>query len=306
MTDASKSEHPTQLTVGVIGFGIMGQGIAHVFGVSGHKVIVMARSRESYDTRLKSFERSVSKSLSRSDVDMTAEDLISRLSYAEKYADFRGADLVIEAVSEDDVEKAAVLGKLCEALDDKTIIATNTSSFSITQLAACSDRPDKFIGIHFMNPAPVMPLVEIVRGLTTDESTLDTVTEWVEGLGKTVVTPADSPGFILNRILIPMINEAIYCLHEGGGSVESIDKTLKGAANHPMGPLELADLIGLDTCLAIMQKLHSGMSDPKYRPCPLLIRYVEAGWLGRKTKKGFYDYKAPGRPATWPLSVKSS
>lgn len=290
------------MVIGVVGFGIMGQGIVQVFATAGHTVIVKARNAESFHQRSSRLKRMISKSLSRQPIEgQTAESISDRMKLADSFAEFDKCDLVIEAVTEDEQVKQKIFGELCPHLSESAYLASNTSSFSITRLAGYTDRPDKFLGLHFMNPAPLMPLVEIIRGFATQEKTFNDIKSLVEGLGKDVVSPADSPGFILNRILIPMINEAIYALHEGAGSVQSIDKTLKGAANHPMGPLELADLIGLDTCLAIMNKLLSGMNDSKYRPCPLLVRYVEAGWLGRKTKRGFYDYSTSGRPATWPL-----
>ncbi|HUD52918.1 3-hydroxybutyryl-CoA dehydrogenase, partial [Parvibaculum sp.] len=216
---------------------------------------------------------------------------LERISAAVTYDAFEATDFVIESASENEAVKRKIFADLCPHLREDAIIATNTSSISITRLAASTDRPEKFIGMHFMNPVPVMELVEVVRGIATDDETFDAVRELAERLGKQTANAEDFPAFIVNRILLPMINEAVYVLYEGVGSVESIDKAMRLGANHPMGPLQLADFIGLDTCLSIMQVLHEGLSDSKYRPCPLLVKYVEAGWLGRKTQRGFYDYR---------------
>ncbi len=290
-------------SIGVLGFGIMGQGIAQICAMNDYKLVISSSSVQSYEASLARLTRSIKKSLRVKPIEgKTVESVLANITQASDIKSYSDCDLVVEAITEDEEKKKDLLERLCKHLPPETIIASNTSSISITRLANHTDRPEKFIGIHFMNPAPIMPLVEIIRGFSTDNSVFEQCVNFVEGLGKTVVEAKDFPGFILNRILILMINEAIYTLHEGVGSVQSIDATLKGAANHPMGPLELADLIGLDTCLAIMEVLHDGLADPKYRPCPLLVRYVDAGWLGRKTKKGFYDYAATSRPPTWPIA----
>jgi 3-hydroxybutyryl-CoA dehydrogenase len=222
---------------------------------------------------------------------MARQVALGRITGARSFDDLAGCDLVIEAATENEEVKRSIFVALCRALPPETLLATNTSSISITRLAAATNRPEKFIGIHFMNPVPVMQLVELIRGIATEDATFDSAKAFINRLGKTLTVSEDFPAFIVNRILLPMINEAVYTLYEGVGSVESIDTAMRLGANHPMGPLQLADFIGLDTCLSVMQVLHDGLADSKYRPCPLLVKYVEAGWLGRKTKRGFYDYR---------------
>lgn len=270
----------------------MGNGIAHVFALSGYHVLLNDISQESLDKALatirKNLDRQVSKEkISQEDMDATMGRITTTLALEE----LGQCDLVIEAATEREEIKDAIFKQLQPHLKPTTILTSNTSSISITRLASRTDRPEKFMGFHFMNPVPVMQLVELIRGIATDDATYQTLLEVVESLGKIAASAEDFPGFIVNRILVPMINEAVYTLYEGVGSVTSIDQSLKLGANQPMGPLELADFIGLDTCLAIMNVLYDGLADTKYRPCPLLTKYVEAGWLGRKTKRGFYDYR---------------
>lgn len=270
----------------------MGNGIAHVFALSGYRVFLNDLKQDGLDkavtTIAKNLERQVSKDkISQSDMDAT----LARITTTLDLKDLGQCDLVIEAATEREDVKNAIFEKLLPHLKPTTILTSNTSSISITRLASRTDRPEKFMGFHFMNPVPVMQLVELIRGIATDEETYNALHAVVERLGKIAASAEDFPGFIVNRILVPMINEAVYTLYEGVGSVTSIDQSLKLGANHPMGPLELADFIGLDTCLAIMNVLYDGLADTKYRPCPLLTKYVEAGWLGRKTKRGFYDYR---------------
>ena len=287
-----KAVHPTIRKVGIIGAGQMGNGIAHVAAQAGYRVAISDLKPENYDkaiaTITKNMTRQVAKGLMK-EADMVSA--IGRIEYAQGFENFGDADLVIEAAVEDEPTKRKIFQALCPSLKKSAIIASNTSSISITRLATVTDRPERFIGIHFMNPVPVMQLVELIRGIATDDATFTETRRFCETLGKSIAVSEDFPAFIVNRILLPMINEAVYTLYEGVGTVESIDKAMKLGANHPMGPLELADFIGLDTCLSIMQVLHEGLSDSKYRPCPLLVKYVEAGWLGRKTKRGFYDYR---------------
>ncbi len=279
-------------TVGVIGAGQMGNGIAHVCALAGYNVLLNDVSQDRIDAAInvitKNLTRQVSKEvISQQDMDLALERIGSGLPLDR----LSEADIVIEAATEKEDIKAQIFRDVTPYLKDSAILATNTSSISITRLASVSDRPERFVGVHFMNPVPVMKLVEIIRGLATSQETYDTSAQFVDKLGKTLTNSEDFPAFIVNRILMPMINEAVYTLYEGVGSVESIDTSMKLGANHPMGPLMLADFIGLDTCLSIMQVLHDGLADTKYRPCPLLVKYVEAGWLGRKTNRGFYDYR---------------
>ncbi|GJD59970.1 3-hydroxybutyryl-CoA dehydrogenase [Methylobacterium frigidaeris] len=279
-------------TVGIIGAGQMGSGIAHVCSLAGLDVRMNDRDPERLKNGLATVNgnllRQVSKGAITDDQRRTA---IERVVPVDSFDDFGPCDLVIEAATEDEAIKRSIFSALCPSLRPETMVATNTSSISITRLAASTDRPERFIGIHFMNPVPVMQLVELIRGIATEDPTYESAKAFVKRLGKIVTVSEDFPAFIVNRILLPMINEAIYTLYEGVGSVDSIDTAMRLGANHPMGPLQLADFIGLDTCLSIMQVLYEGLADSKYRPCPLLVKYVEAGWLGRKTKRGFYDYR---------------
>ena len=278
--------------VGVVGAGQMGNGIAHVFALAGYDVLLTDISEESLQRALAAVERNIERQVARGKV-LPADKraALERITTTLKLADLGQCDLIIEAATERETVKQAIFEDLLPHLKPTTILTSNTSSISITRLASRTDRPEKFMGFHFMNPVPVMQLVELIRGIATDQDTWDTLHEVVRKLGKTAASAEDFPAFIVNRILMPMINEAVYTLYEGVGSVKSIDESLKLGANHPMGPLELADFIGLDTCLAIMNVLHEGLADTKYRPCPLLTKYVEAGWLGRKTQRGFYDYR---------------
>jgi len=279
-------------TVGVVGAGQMGNGIAHVCALAGYDVLLHDADAARIDAALGSIQKNLGRQVHREVITQAkADEALKRIKPAAKLADFGAADLVIESIVELDDAKKKVFADLRAVLRPEALLASNTSSISITRLAATTDRPDKFIGIHFMNPAPVMELVEIIRGLATSQETYDTSVAFVNSLGKNIANAEDFPAFIVNRVLVPMINEAIYTLYEGVGSVEAIDKSMRLGAHHPMGPLELADFIGLDTCLSIMQVLYEGLADSKYRPCPLLVKYVEAGWLGRKTQRGFYDYR---------------
>ena len=278
--------------VGVIGAGQMGNGIAHVCSVAGYYVSLNDMSTERIQLGLATINgnmtRQVKKGLLTEDARVAA---LSRISAAENLDALHDCDLVIEAATENEQVKRKIFQQLCPVLKPEALLASNTSSISITRLAAITDRPERFVGVHFMNPVPVMQLVELIRGIATDDETFDLCKAFVLRLGKISTIAEDFPAFIVNRILLPMINEAIYTLYEGVGSVDSIDTAMRLGANHPMGPLQLADFIGLDTCLSIMQVLYEGLADSKYRPCPLLVKYVEAGWLGRKTQRGFYDYR---------------
>jgi 3-hydroxybutyryl-CoA dehydrogenase len=278
--------------IGIIGAGQMGNGIAHVSALAGIPVVINdvapARLKEALATINGNMTRQVArKRISEDD----KQQALKRISISENYDAFADCDLVIEAATEKEEVKRQIFAELCPVLKPDTIVATNTSSISITRLASSTDRPEKFIGIHFMNPVPLMELVELIRGIATADATFEMSKEFVTKLGKTIAVSEDFPAFIVNRILLPMINEAIYTLYEGVGNVEAIDTAMRLGAHHPMGPLELADFIGLDTCLSVMQVLHEGLADSKYRPCPLLVKYVEAGWLGKKAGRGFYDYR---------------
>jgi 3-hydroxybutyryl-CoA dehydrogenase len=278
--------------VGVIGAGQMGTGIAHVAALGGYEVLLHDVSRERIDAGLETVKRNLSRQVVRGMIDQSAMDAaLEHIKPAEELQQVGGADLAIEAATEDEQVKKTIFKALGPHLGAKTLLASNTSSISITRLASGTDRPEKFIGLHFMTPAPIMKLVEIIRGIATDAETYDAAVAFAQSLGKSTANSEDFPAFIVNRILVPMINEAIYTLYEGVGTVEAIDTAMRLGANHPMGPLELGDFIGLDTVLSIMNVLYEGLSDSKYRPCPLLVKYVEAGWLGRKSGRGFYDYR---------------
>jgi 3-hydroxybutyryl-CoA dehydrogenase len=291
-------EPPDLAHVGVIGAGQMGNGIAHVSALAGLSVTLLDVKEDALAKAMATMARNLDRQVARSIVSSEDRDAaLARVTISTDYASFADADLVIEAATEKEDVKRAIFKTLIPHLQPSCLIASNTSSISITRLAAGTDRPEKFIGMHFMNPVPVMKLVEIIRGIATDEPTFQAVQALAIKLGKIPAVAEDFPAFIVNRILVPMINEAVYALYEGVGSVAGIDTSMRLGANHPMGPLELADFIGLDTCLSIMQVLYDGLSDSKYRPCPLLVKYVEAGWLGRKTGRGFYDYSQdPPRP----------
>ncbi|MBG0794971.1 3-hydroxybutyryl-CoA dehydrogenase [Methylocystis sp. H62] len=279
--------------IGVIGAGQMGKGIAHVCALAGYDVALNDISQERIDAGIADVAAQMRRAVERGQIDAAAvEPALERISGAPKMADFADADLLIEAATEVEDLKRKILTELTQFVKPGAIISSNTSSISITRLAAVTGRPERFIGIHFMNPVPRMQLVELIRGIATDDVTFEETKAFVVKLGKTISVSEDFPAFIVNRILLPMINEAIYTLYEGVGSVDAIDTAMKLGANHPMGPLQLADFIGLDTCLSVMQVLHEGLADSKYRPCPLLVKYVEAGWLGKKTQRGFYDYRS--------------
>ncbi len=283
---------PVVQRVGIIGAGQMGGGIAQVAAVSGFDVVLMDVKQEPLDGALELMNRLLDRQIKKGTMSAGDRDeALARVQTATAMSALGNCDLVVEAATEDEGIKRKIFKELVENVKDDAIIASNTSSISITRLAAATDRPERFIGMHFMNPVPAMKLVEVIRGIATAEDTYQSIKSLCEKLGKTAVTAEDFPAFIVNRILLPMINEAVYTLYEGVGTVESIDTAMKLGANHPMGPLELADFIGLDTCLSVMQVLYDGLADSKYRPCPLLVKYVEAGWLGRKVKRGFYDYR---------------
>ncbi|MYM56707.1 3-hydroxybutyryl-CoA dehydrogenase [Thalassovita mangrovi] len=278
--------------IGVIGAGQMGNGIAHVMALAGYDVLLNDINREALDAAVALISRNLDRQVSRDKISQADKDAaMARIDTTLTLTDLGQTDLVIEAATERETVKQAIFDELGPHLQPHTILTSNTSSISITRLASRTDRPERFMGFHFMNPVPLMQLVELIRGIATDEPTYKACLGVVERLGKTAASAEDFPAFIVNRILVPMINEAVYTLYEGVGNVKSIDESMKLGANHPMGPLELADFIGLDTCLAIMNVLHDGLADTKYRPCPLLVKYVEAGWLGRKSGRGFYDYR---------------
>ena len=279
-------------TVGIVGAGQMGGGIAHVTAMAGYKVQLYDISPERIEKGIATISGNMARQVSSGKLEESVRQAaLANISPAPQMEDLAGVDLVIEAATEDETVKRKIFAQLCPKLNPEAMLATNTSSISITRLAAQTDRPERFIGIHFMNPVPLMKLVELVRGIATEDLTFEAAKAFVSSLDKTITVAEDFPAFIVNRILLPMINEAIYTLYEGVGSVDAIDTAMRLGANHPMGPLQLADFIGLDTCLSIMQVLYDGLADSKYRPCPLLVKYVEAGWLGRKSGRGFYDYR---------------
>ncbi len=278
--------------VGIIGAGQMGNGIAHVIALAGYDVAMNDLKKEAVEKALQIIDKNMTRQVSKGLITQADKDpALKRITYAANFEALGDCDMVIEAATEDEAVKRRIFVDLCPKLKKGAILASNTSSISITRLASTTDRAEDFIGMHFMNPVPVMELVELIRGIATEDETFATARAFVDSLGKKTAVSEDFPAFIVNRILLPMINEAVYTLYEGVGTVEAIDKAMKLGAHHPMGPLELADFIGLDTCLSVMQVLYEGLSDSKYRPCPLLVKYVEAGWLGRKTQRGFYDYR---------------
>ena len=279
-------------TVGVIGAGQMGNGIAHVCALAGYSVLLNDVSADRIKAGMATINGNMARQVGKKSIsEDDRKGALSRIKPAEKYDALSGCDLVIETATEKEEVKRKIFSDLCASLKPDAILATNTSSISITRLASSTDRPERFIGIHFMNPVPLMELVELIRGIATDDPTFEASKAFITKLHKTIAVSEDFPAFIVNRILLPMINEAVYTLYEGVGNVEGIDTAMRLGAHHPMGPLELADFIGLDTCLSVMQVLHEGLADSKYLPCPLLVKYVEAGWLGRKTQRGFYDYR---------------
>ena len=279
-------------TIGIIGAGQMGNGIANVAAVAGFDIRLHDVAEERIKSALATIDGNMARQVAKGAIaDDIRRDAMAKIQSAPKLEDLGACDLVIEAATENEEIKRKIFNSVCPHIKPDAILASNTSSISITRLAAATDRPERFIGIHFMNPVPLMQLVELIRGIATDDTTFELAKNFVDQLHKTVSVSEDFPAFIVNRILLPMINEAVYTLYEGVGSVEALDTAMRLGANHPMGPLQLADFIGLDTCLSVMQVLHDGLADSKYRPCPLLVKYVEAGWLGRKTKRGFYDYR---------------
>ncbi len=279
-------------SVGIVGAGQMGNGIAHVFALAGYDVLLNDIAQESLDKAVATVTKNLERQVQREKISEAEKDAaLARIKTTMALPELGQCDLIIEAATEREAVKDKIFEALLPHLKPTTILASNTSSISITRLASKTDRPERFMGVHFMNPVPVMKLVELIRGIATDDETYQTMLGVVKSLNKTAASAEDFPAFIVNRILVPMINEAVYTLYEGVGNVESIDMAMKLGANHPMGPLELGDFIGLDTCLAIMHVLHDGLADTKYRPCPLLTKYVEAGWLGRKSGRGFYDYR---------------
>ena len=278
--------------IGIVGAGQMGNGIAHVSALAGYDVILNDISPELLEKAIAVIEKNTARQVASGKIDdAEREAALARIRTTLELSDLGDCDLIIETATEDEAVKRKILTALVKVIGPDTMLATNTSSISVTRLASITDRPERFIGIHFMNPVPVMELVEIIRGIATEDETFETAKAYVARIGKTSAVAEDFPAFMVNRILLPMINEAIYTLYEGVGSVEAIDTAMRLGANHPMGPLQLADFIGLDTCLSVMQVLYEGLADSKYRPCPLLVKYVEAGWLGRKTHRGFYDYR---------------
>ncbi len=279
-------------TIGVVGAGQMGNGIAHVAALAGYDVLLNDMSADRIQAGLATINGNLARQIAKKAIsEDDRKKALARIKSAEKISDLAQCDLVIESATEKEDVKKRIFTEICQTLKPEAILASNTSSISITRLGSGTDRPERFIGIHFMNPVPLMELVELVRGIATGDETFETAKDFVASLGKTSAVSEDFPAFIVNRVLLPMINEAVYVLYEGVGNVEAIDRSMRLGAHHPMGPLELADFIGLDTVLSVMQVLHEGLADTKYRPCPLLVKYVEAGWLGRKTKRGFYDYR---------------
>jgi len=293
----ARSEHMDAMAhairkIGIVGAGQMGSGIAHVCALSGYHVLLNDIAADRITEGLATINGNLARQVSRQRIsDEQRQAAIKRIMPATTLDELGDCDLVIEAATEKEEVKRKIFNALCPSLKPEAIIGSNTSSISITRLATTTDRPERFIGIHFMNPVPLMELVEVIRGIATDDPTFETTKQFIGKLGKIIAVSEDFPAFIVNRILLPMINEAIYTLYEGVGNVEAIDTAMRLGAHHPMGPLELADFIGLDVCLSVMQVLHEGLADSKYRPCPLLVKYVEAGWLGRKTQRGFYDYR---------------
>jgi len=279
--------------IGIIGAGQMGNGIAQVCALAGLDVYLNDVGSDQIHAGLATVDGNLARAVAKGQLnEAQRRDAMNRIHPAPTYEDLTDCHIVIEAASENEEIKRKIFTRLCTTLNKNAIVASNTSSISITRLASVTDRPERFIGIHFMNPVPRMQLVELIRGIATEDTTFEEAKSFISKLGKNITVSEDFPAFIVNRILLPMINEAIYTLYEGVGSVEAIDTAMRLGANHPMGPLQLADFIGLDTCLSVMQVLHEGLADSKYRPCPLLVKYVEAGWLGRKTQRGFYDYRS--------------